>query len=158
MPSARRSQLNLTRGMPSSRRGYPLLFARVLSAHHPNVLRPFRLRGPADQAVVPSAPLGSHAAPPARLQRVVSLRYRGRRRSGSTTLRSARVPLDVTRAISTSAESLRRAQCPIIWERVARTWAHCTQPPLAGQVWLLSRVYRPPPHSRSGLGQHGRSV
>ena len=50
----------------------------LLSAHHPNVLRPFRLRGHADQAVVPFAPLGSHAAPPARLQRVHSGPFRRR--------------------------------------------------------------------------------
>src|SRR5437764_661593 len=50
--------------------GNPLLFARVLSPHHPDVLAAFRRRSPADSAVRHSAPPGSHAAPPARLQRV----------------------------------------------------------------------------------------
>src|SRR3989454_5414074 len=38
---------------------------RVLSPHHPDVLRSFRRRSPADSAVGSSAPPGSHAAPPA---------------------------------------------------------------------------------------------
>src|SRR5206468_12319241 len=38
--------------------------ARVLSPHHPDVLRAFRRRSPADSAVGSSAPPGSHAAPP----------------------------------------------------------------------------------------------
>ena len=41
------------------------LSARVLSPHHPDVLRSFRRRSPADSAVGSSAPPGSHAAPPA---------------------------------------------------------------------------------------------
>jgi len=38
---------------------------RVLSPHHPDVLRSFRRRSPADSAVGSSAPPWSHAAPPA---------------------------------------------------------------------------------------------
>src|SRR2546425_6533666 len=39
---------------------------RVLSPCHPDVLRSFRRRSPADSPVGPSAPPGSHTAPPAR--------------------------------------------------------------------------------------------
>src|SRR2546425_923149 len=40
---------------------------QLLSPHHPDVLRPFRRRSPADSAVGSSAPPGSHAASPAQL-------------------------------------------------------------------------------------------
>src|SRR2546430_17517520 len=43
----------------------PNILSRVLSPHHPDVLRSFRRRSPADSAVGSSAPPGSHAAPPA---------------------------------------------------------------------------------------------
>src|SRR2546430_12703484 len=46
------------------RPGHPLLSEWVLSPHHPDVLRTFRRRSPADSAVGSSAPPGSHAAPP----------------------------------------------------------------------------------------------
>src|SRR5205807_789966 len=49
------------------------LRARVLSPNYPDVLRPFRRRSPADSAVGSSAPPGSHAAPPAQLQRVIPI-------------------------------------------------------------------------------------
>src|SRR2546428_1039427 len=39
---------------------------RVLSPCHPDVLRSFRRRSPADSPVGPSAPPGSHTAPPAK--------------------------------------------------------------------------------------------
>src|SRR5207253_9702135 len=41
------------------------VLTRVLSPHHPDVLRAFRRCSPADSAAGSSAPPGSHAAPPA---------------------------------------------------------------------------------------------
>src|SRR6266704_2564659 len=54
-----------TAGPVAQQPGNPLLFTQVLSAHHPDVLRAFRRRSPADSAVGSSAPPGAHAPPPA---------------------------------------------------------------------------------------------
>src|SRR5947209_5460075 len=64
---------------------------RVLSLCHPDVLRSFRRRSPADSPVGPSAPPGSHTAPPAKGEDSRGSRFmegakRGSRRCGVTRL------------------------------------------------------------------------